>query len=212
MFDKKIHLNDFFNHDFMETSLQLYGFTPTGIYPGLQKILNYYKNELKKSSGLSALLNFKETFIQKIYINDNNFYVIAWRIPVVKKIIKKYNLPLCKFKLDEIIDLVHPQYINKAHLGTALKNNAPIFMVSYPPVLTENKFLLIDGNHRVTSKHIAGQKEISGYILEPEQHLQAMVCKLDQTLFKIHYNYYMIASYIGGVIGVKELQEKCFHL
>ncbi len=212
MFNGKIQLNDFFDSDFMDTALQLYGLTKKKSYPGLQQVLMNYKNRLKKSSRFPGFFNFGETFTQMIKINDNNFYVVEWSIPVAKKAIKNYDLPLCKFSLDEMIHLVDQKYINKSYLSIALINNSPIFIASYPPAVTKNKFLIIDGNHRVISKHQNGQKEIIGHMFEPYQHLQAMVNDVYRTLYKIHFNYYRIASYVGGVISRKELDETLYPL
>lgn len=97
-------------------------------------------------------------------------------------------------------------------MSKALNNYAPIITASYPPLTTKNKFLIIDGNHRVISKHEAGQTEISGYLLSSDQHLPAMVRSIHRTLYKIHFNYYTIASYIGGIITEEELNESLYEL
>lgn len=115
---------------------------------------------------------FGETFARKIKINDDNFYVVAWSISVAKKIIKKFNLALIKLSLNKIINVVDQRYINDSRLGFALNNNASIILASYPS-LAKNKFLIIDGNHRVLSKYQDGQKNIQGYMLEPQHHSQS---------------------------------------
>lgn len=212
MFNGKIQLYDLFDCEFMDTALEIYGLTKKNSYPGLQQLLINYRNRLKKSSKFPSFFNLGETYTNRIKINDRNHYVVVWSIAVAKKVIKKYNPPLCKFSLDEIIHLVDQKYINQSYLDIALNNNAPIITASYPPMVTKNKFLIIDGNHRVISKHKDGQKEILGYMFEPHQHIQAIVTEFCRTLFKIHFNYYKIASYIGGVISDIELEKALYPL
>lgn len=196
----------------MNTVLKLYGLIPKNDYHELNQLLIIYKNKLKKTHKNRGSLKFGETFTQKIYYNDKNFYVISWSIPMVKKVIAQCEPPLYKYALKEIIDIVDNAAINESHLGFALNNNAPIFIASYPPLMAKEKFLIIDGNHRVTSKYKNGQETIHGYWLEPEKHLQTMRSELDRILFKIHCNYFMIVSYIGGIISKNELEEALYRL
>lgn len=212
MANKKCQLNDIFNLEFMDIALERYGLKPKQDYPELQQILITYKNKLEKTPRHSSFLKFGETFTRKIYYNDDNFYLVSWSIRKIKKEIANYEPPLYKFALNEIIHIVDQAGINNSHLGFALNNNAPIFMASYPPLVSKDKFLIIDGNHRVTSKYKNGQQTITAYWLEPEKHLRAMRNELDRILFKIHYNYYMIASYIGGVISKTEVKEALYNL
>ena len=207
-----IQLNDIFRSDFMEKALEIYGFSKKNDYPSLSRELKRYKSRLKIPPKISGFFNFGENFIQKIEIDNNNFYEVTWSILVAKKMIKKYTPPLLEFSLKEIINLVDQRWINESHLSIALNNNAPIIMASYPPMVTKDKVLIIDGNHRVTSKYKDGQKKILGYMLEPQQHLKAMITEAHRRLYKIHANYYKIASYIGGTISEKELNETLYQL
>lgn len=212
MSNKKYKLKDLFDSEFMNTALNLYSFMPKNNYPELQQVLTTYKNKLKRTPRHSGKLKFGETFTQKIFYNNENFYLVSWSIPKVNKVIAKYEISLCRFALKEIISVVDHAGINKSHLEFARKNNSPIFIASYPPIKNKDKFLIIDGNHRVTSKYENGQETIPGYWLKPEQHIQAMRSELDRILFKIHSNYYMIASYLGGLISKKELDESLYLL
>lgn len=212
MYRNEIQLNDFFSSEFMEKALRIYGFSKKNDYPSLSQELKRYKSRLKSTPRLSGIFNFGETFIQRIKIDDNNFYVVAWNIGAAKKAIKKINPPLSNFSLNKIIHFVDQRCINESHLGVALNNNAPIIMASYPQMMTKDKVLIIDGNHRVTVKQKDGQKKIPGYILEPDQHLPVMVSEVHRKLYKIHFNYYKIASYIGGIINEKELNEGLYPL
>lgn len=207
-----IQLNEFFNCEFMDKTLKIYGLSRINDYPDLSQKLKGYKSKLKRLPPVSGIFNFGETFTQKIKIDDNNFYAVAWSIPAAKDLIKKYQPPLDKFSLKKMIKFIDRECINESRLGFALNNNAPIIIASYPSMVTENKFLVIDGNHRVTSKYEDGQREIFGYILQPHQHLQAMVSENHRRLYKIHYNYYQIACYIGGLINEKKLNEALFQL
>lgn len=207
-----IHLNDFLQSAFMEKALKIYGFSPQNEYPHLSQELKRYRNQLKSTSRLTGLFNFGETFIQKISIDENNSYVVAWSIQTAKKTIKKVNPPLVNFSLNKIINLVDQRCINESHLDVAINNDAPIILASYPQLVAKDKVLIIDGNHRVTSKQKSGQKNIPGYVLEPHQHLPLMLGKIHRRLYKIHFNYYKIASYIGGLISEKELNETLYPL
>ena len=211
MSDKKFQLKDFFESSFMDTALEIYGLTEKVKYPDLQLVLQEYKNKLKKTPKFSRLWNFGQTYREKIEIDAQNFYVVSWSVTAAKKVIKKHAPHLSKFQLDEIIQLVNPNYINKSHLAVAYNNNSPIFVAAYPQAVN-NKLVIIDGNHRVTVKHQHGLQEIPGYLLEPHQHLQAMVSETQRTLFKIHFNYYQLAAYIGGVISQKELEDTLYPL
>ena len=207
MHRRDIMLNDFFKSEFIDKALAIYGFSKTNDYPNFSEELERYSNILKKTKRASGLFNFGETFVQKINIDDINLYVVKWSISAVKKVIKKYSSPERKFTLNSIVHVVDQKHINKSHLDVSLNNKTPIILASYPPMAGKTKFLIIDGNHRVISKHNDGQQEILGYMLEPHEHMEAMVSDIHRTLFKIHFNYLKIASYIGGMISRQELDE-----
>ncbi|PKM47984.1 MAG: hypothetical protein CVV03_01075 [Firmicutes bacterium HGW-Firmicutes-8] len=212
MFRKKIQLSSLFDSRFMDEALEIYGWSRENNFPELPKILMGYKHKVKRTFGFTDIFNREEHYTEKIVISDRNFYFVTWNIPTAKQIIERDEPPLGEFCLKEIVDIVDLKCINESHLGKALNNEAPIITASYPPLTTKNKFLIIDGNHRVISKYEAGQTVIPGYLLSPDQHIQAMVRSVHRTLYKIHYNYFMIASYIGGVIGEQELRESLYEL
>lgn len=209
---KRIHLNAFLKSDFMDRFLEIYGLSPKYDYPFLSRDLKQYKRRLSSLPRLSGLLNFGEISYQDIHIDEDNFYQVAWSIPVAKRIIRKYDPPLLEFQLKEMAPLVDKKGINQRHLDVALRNSAPIILALYPLLVTVNKLLIIDGNHRVTAKEKDGQIKIPGYLLEPQHHMKAMIGEVDRTLYKIHSNYYHIACYMGGLINEQKLKEGLFPL
>jgi len=212
MFRNKIRLSSLFDSGFMDEALEIYGWSRENSFPNLPKVLLSYKHKVKKTFVFTDIFNREEHYTEKVVIDDKNFYFITWNIPAVKRIIERDNPTLSIFSLKEIVDMVDRRCINKSHLSKALNNEAPIIAASYPPLMTQNKLLIIDGNHRVISKYEAGQTVIPGYLLSPDQHIQAMVRSVHRTLYKIHYNYFMIASYIGGIITEEELNESLYVL
>ncbi|PKM47985.1 MAG: hypothetical protein CVV03_01080 [Firmicutes bacterium HGW-Firmicutes-8] len=212
MFRKKIQLSSLFDSRFMDEALEIYGWSRENSFTDLPKILLSYKHKVKRTFVFTDIFNKEEHYTEKVVIGDKNFYFVTWNIPTAKQIIERDNPPLSIFSLKEIVDIVDRRCINESHLSKALNNDAPIIAASYPPLMTQNKFLIIDGNHRVISKYEAGQTVIPGYLLSPDQHIQAMVRSVHRTLYKIHYNYFMIASYIGGIITEEELNESLYVL
>ena len=212
MFNKRIRLSGFFDSGFMDRALEIYGWNKVNSFPDLAMTLVTYRQKLKKSYAFPVFFSNEEQYTERIVIDDEKFYFVTWSIPAANRVIEKDNPSLCKFCLKEIVDIVDQRCINKSHLSKALNNHAPIIAASYPPLTTKNKFLIIDGNHRVISKYEAGQTVIPGYLLSPDQHLQAMVRSVHRTLYKIHYNYFTIASYIGGIITEEELNKSLFEL
>jgi hypothetical protein len=181
-------------------------------YPGFIELLKKYrqyiisdleKTEDTKKENLSDSEEEFSCYEQLFYINKF-CYKIIWSISNANEIIKKYNIPKKEYKIDELLPLVTESNIVKSHLEKAIDNDKPIIIASCPA--TTAGICVIDGNHRVISKYNNKQNTIEGYLLEPEQHIAAMLLDIHRILYKIHNNIFEILKYMNNEIELEDLK------
>lgn len=213
MLANKMRFDNLFNIEYFDTFLKIYGLSTTNTYQELPYKLAAYQRKLKKLR-LNSLFTFSsgETYVERIEIDCNNYYHAAWNIGAAKNITQKYKLPVKYLALGKIIKSVDQSCINKNRLDFSLTNNNPILIADYPPAANRPDYIIIDGNHRVTSKFRAGQKEIKGILMSPENHMQAMLGEFHRVLYKIHFNMYLIASYTGGKLIISDLEKQLYEI
>lgn len=212
MFYRDIRLDTLFDSGYIDNILEFTGLTKNRDYPDLSSLLARYQKKLNKTLSHTFPFSYGETYSQSVKIDECNNYLMAWNIASAKKIIKRNQIPVRELFLLDIVTMVDQECINRTHLEVSLKNNAPIIVALYPPLHTEPKLFIIDGNHRVIAKLEAGQEEIPAYVLTPDQHLKALIGEGYRLLYRIHYNYYLIVCYMGGVITEEVLEQSMYPL
>lgn len=212
MFYRDIRLGTLFDSSYIDKAMESAGLTRAREYPELSSLLARYKKKLKKSLAYSFPFSYGETYSQCVRIDENNYYQMGWNISSAKKVVKRYKVSVSGLSLNDLVNAVDQQCINRSHLEVALQNNAPIIVALYPPLNTEPRLFIIDGNHRVIAKFEDGQEEISAYVLSPEQHMKALIGAGYKVLYKIHHNYCLIVRYMGGEITTDELVQLIYPL
>lgn len=208
----KIKIPDLLETEYFDKFLKVAGFSNVRNFENLGNVLAAYKKKLKRSrNNLSFILNSGETYVEKVEIDSNNYYYIAWNIASVKKTIQKHDFPCSRLDLTKVFKAVEKNCINESRLSYSLHNDKPIIIASYPQLTNRQRFVVIDGNHRITARFRDGQKEINGILLSPTYHMPGMVGDFHRTIFKIHHNMYMIASFVGGNIE-KDVLEKSLYI
>lgn len=212
MFYRDIRVDTLFDSSYVDKAIESAGLTKAREYPELSSLLGRYQKKLKKSLAYSFPFSYGETYSQCVRIDENNYYQMGWNIASAKKTVKRDRVPVSGVALKDLVNVVDQQYINRSHLEVALQNNAPIIVALYPPLNTEPRIFIIDGNHRVMAKFEAGQDEISAYVLSPEQHMKALIGEGYKVLYKIHHNYCLIVRYMGGEVTTEELAQSLYPL
>lgn len=167
---------------------------------------NKYKEELEwfesKINSLPKTFNRtmdgRQYYHRDFYLDNNAKYgfEIEWDINVANELIQKNKLQAVNFKVGEFINYINPRDLNQKILRDPSINPEPIIVMHYDPI---NLFVPIDGNHRVYKTHkINPNKLIEGYLLSPDIHIQAMVCDLHRTLYKLHHNISVINNFVVG--------------
>jgi len=196
---------DLFEPQYMDRFLEIYGLRRDKNLAGLEDILDHYKAKLVGVGGFWR--SSGQYYFERVMIDKENYYEIVWGIKPSKNSIRQNSLNARQLSLDSIYPIVDQSCINREHLDKARRNREPIIVALYPAKVVRPRLYVIDGNHRVVSKYEDGEPFITGYILGPELHLPAMLTESHRTLYKIHYNYFKIASFIGGIITKSEMEK-----
>lgn len=126
----------------------------------------------------------------------NDYYNLIWSVKKLKRIISSEKVKPVIMLTSPLENLVNINGITKDGLHRAKYNNKPIIIAQFP-YLTQ-KYVIVDGNHRVMYKNIKGENHIDCYILDSDQHKNAFVNELFRYLFdlnaelssNLHYKFY----------------------
>lgn len=206
----KYQFRDLFESQFMDRFLAIYGLRPVNNLVGLEDILIQYKAKLEGVGGFWR--SSGQYYCERVMIDKENYYEMIWGIKPANNSIRQNGLDARQLSLESIYPIVDQSCINRKHLDSARRNREPIIVALYPAKVDQPRLYVIDGNHRVVGKYEDGEPFITGYILAQEQHLPAMLTESHRTLYKIHYNYFKIASFIGGIITKAEMVKNLYLL
>lgn len=142
--------------------------------PKLKPIIKEYQDKLAqfKDNPInvlpSDLTNGEiQVYEQTFYVAEKSYYTIRWNVAEAYRIAKQHFPlgPNVNLYLPTIAQCVREESISHSRLKHALHNNEPI-IVGYHAGLRKAPFVLIDGNHRVISKHQHGELYFKGYVLK----------------------------------------------
>lgn len=141
-----------------------------------------------------------QLYTQTMNMADDDFYTIMWDIRKTESIINRDIIKPTILPLEELFIDAKPRHheLTRDYLAVSLKNNAPIIAAWFPMVESRSHVVVIDGNHRVYSKYKAGQQQIPAYILNPNQHTEAMIGDIHRYLFAVFNNITWIFEYMAG--------------
>jgi hypothetical protein len=160
--------------------------------PEGQKI-KYVKSELLKALN-EDMERFKrigyifkgQRYQQQIYANFTSWYNLVWDVGVLKEMIDKQGKKPQVFSVSSLYQSHIPhKKIREDHLAYALENKEPIILVGFPMI--PQQCIVVDGNHRISSRYHIGIEEVSGYLLYPDQHRKAMPMAFHQKLYDFHH-------------------------
>ena len=174
-------------------------------YKQLPKVLDIYKELINEYEGFPLMMSDQQFYETKITFPKGNYYEIAWDTLRARQIIEEEKIPIRTLDVEYLKNCIDVKNINRSNLKDALENDEPIIVISYPILNQEHAHIVIDGNHRAYSRHLNGVKGVAGYILEPPQHLWAMLSPLFQVLYLIHQGVVTIIDYMQGKVSAEEL-------
>lgn len=128
------------------------------------------------------------------YVGTGNFNLV-WDVSKVETVVKCDKVICQKAivkELYEIIDKSGFEYEGRSH-----STNEPPTIVYYKPF---NKYVVIDGNHRIYDAYQNGKKELDVWVLNEEQMIKTLVNEDYMMLYKIHWNLQYIFNYLAGNI------------
>jgi hypothetical protein len=197
-------LDSILDYDIVDRLLKFNQVERVKAFPNLSKVLESYREKLKQaieedfeSKIIESLSSDPMSQIYtRVFEFEDNYYQMMWRIDKAEEVIKKYNIPFKLAPLNQTLDFIDQDRIEKSHLSKALHNYNPIIIINYP--ITPPFYFVIDGNHRVVSHFQAGRQHVPAYLLEPKHHMEAMWGNACRTIFKIHSNLVAIGSYESG--------------
>lgn len=134
------------------------------------------------------------TFTSGIFVKDN-FFSLTWDIEKLKAIINYKQLSPVPLSIPKLSTLINPSAIEQQFLSPALKNNEPILVIYLPFADTH---VIVDGNHRVMSRHLKGTNVITGYTLNPEDYFYAMPDDTSRSIFYALTTVKAIGDFLSG--------------
>jgi hypothetical protein len=200
---------DLFRLDAYFCKVLAHDFPVTNCYPDLEQTVRLYRRRLDElllaPFAVDPETECGQLATHTIKLADEDYYTTIWSISRAEKIISDSDHCLVYAPIDMLVHTVCRQKIDVGHLPAALANNNPIITAQY--LFFDPGCIILDGNHRVFSRHLARQQYILTYLLSPQQHLQAMAGDLFRTLFKIHSNLLAICHYMLGHITASTLSK-----
>jgi len=148
--------------------------------------------------------NHGQVYSQYIEFPNGDYYWISWEIEKLKQVIKEKKIRDRIIKAKEVGTNFRNRQVFEKILKKKLKDYKPIIIIKYPPfkISTGSDWLLVDGNHRIAARYYYGKKgesDIKAFIVNEGDQIKGMLSKLDQTLYKIHFNMINTSLYLESV-------------
>ncbi|GEL06336.1 hypothetical protein [Rummeliibacillus stabekisii] len=162
-----------------------------------QKVLNYCKKKIQTTTK-------GQNYTRRFPLDDIHHYSISWDIEKAKEIIVNNKIPVCDMKVNDLWGNVSKEHLDFDYINNTLTydQSEPIIVVFYAPL---NALIPIDGNHRLAKQYYRNKNgKISAYLLEPDEHTQAMCGEYYRVLYKINHNLQVINNYVLGNIKAYE--------
>ena len=167
-------------------------------FVGLKSEIEKYKifiNKLEKT--FEIIDDGRQRYSRDFFLDNSkkNVYKVWWEINKAKEVIKKNNINVYQFDINELIGQVDRKVFEESKPN--IVSREPIIIAFYDPC---NMDVIIDGNHRVSAAYKRNEKTINAYFMEPQFHMQAMLEKSFVDMYKIHHNLIVILNYMAGNI------------
>lgn len=185
--------------------LQLRGRKVKNDFPGdLKKLLSDYKSLLEEYEFAPVFATHGQIYTGEVLFPNNEYYKLSWDVGYAKSVINEYRIQPVRLSVKHLKDRVDPNTLDNANLKKAEVNKDPIIVVAHEMI---SGHFVIDGNHRVYARHLAGEEAVLGYILNPEHHFHAMLSDIHRILYLIHQSISSIVDYMVGEMSLSELQS-----
>jgi hypothetical protein len=110
-----------------------------------------------------------QRYQQQIYANPTSSYDLVWDVGDLKEIIYEEGIEPQRLSVPQLYrSHISLKQINPNQLPSALENEEPIILAEFPMIAEQ--LLILDGNHRVSSRYHAGIQEVWGFSLNRNQH------------------------------------------
>ncbi|CDZ23755.1 hypothetical protein CCDG5_0625 [[Clostridium] cellulosi] len=189
---RRIKQSDIFSlDDTIEFLFNSYHGYPNNDEKQRQFMIDKYKNELAviyryNIRRIRRTLRKSDEYYEKYFETGigNDYYNLIWSVRKLKSIISASNIKPIKMETDKLINLVNLSGITKNGLRRAKHNKRPIIVAEFPYL--NQRYLVVDGNHRLYYRAKRGDRLIDCYLLSPQQHKKAMVNDLFRYIFDLN--------------------------
>ncbi|WP_144553369.1 hypothetical protein [Bacillus sp. X1(2014)] len=177
---------------------ELYEVKQIHSYPIIETI-EHYENIINSSSIGRPIKPGDYTF--KMNLRNGDFYDINWDIQKVKRVIRKKRVKSKQINIKPLLNYIDSSGIDISALSSAFQNTEPIIIGQMAPdLLPPRGEVILDGNHRVYSRHQKGINNVSAFIVPFEEHIKAVTGDIYKNLVKINFNLILIMKYMTGFI------------
>ncbi len=203
-------LDQFLTKEYFYYFLRKSGFHKRFKIGNANQLFAKYRNLLMEAEDYPIIRGPEQNFNRDVQLGNGQFYTMSWDVNRAEEMIKEIKMKPKMIDISIIKPSVLQADYNEEHLDYALENQDPIIIGYYPQL--KEKYVIIDGVHRVTARYKNNIKKIPAYDLQPSQHLQVMNGRIYQVLFKIHYNYLLLVRLSAGVLPKEIVLKKMYRL
>lgn len=157
-------------------------------FPDLSNTMSAYQNTLLRllNAPITLPTATSEVYGRIINFSDFGHYHLFWNIPKALSVIKNRHIQLIDIPVHDLIKTVDVDNLNLEKLESPNFQPHPVIVAKFPMI--PEQYITIDGNHTVYWAHRHGYHGIKGYLMQIEDHIEAMSSDLFRTLFAIHAN------------------------
>ena len=185
------------------------GFEITLKLRNVNQLFNKYRKILFEAEQLPVTRGI-QNFDTDFKFGEDQFYNMSWNVELAEEVIKKNKIKAKVIEIKHLQSTLLRSTFNENHFDYALNNQNPIIVGHYPQ--SEEKYIIIDGNHRVMARNKKNINKVKAYVLKPNEHLQAMNGDIYRALYKVHFNYWLLIKLVAGELSKEDFYKKMYKL
>lgn len=179
-----------------------FGFPIVRPFPHLASIAaRYGELSARMTPEFTYLPKGQQFFVQDVYMDssDDYKYELIWDIHKAQQLIQQHQLPVHTIDVADILPSIDSRTLNAAYLSIQKAQDAtPIILAEFTLI---NEMIIIDGNHRLFSRHqYRTGSNIPCYLLPHDIMIQALADPKFVQLYQMHHNLTVMANYMFGNI------------
>ncbi len=184
------------------------------VYTKLKDIFDKYRDTLIHNL-VHAEKEFREELEgsgrdSQIYTSEISFHnkilKIHWSIDRIRSIIQEHEISPIQVNVKDYI-----QYVDGTNIAQKYKGEyqtTPIVVLR----IEDDSYIVVDGNHRLNNSFTRGEESILAYILDPREHINAIITEFGKILYKVYINTFKIEQLIDENDEINEEELYCINL